>query len=382
MEQEYKMNNKITVNYIGMVEVGQEFKNYKALCEHLGEETKTSNSKKAQEKNWERYFSWKKVSRYGLQITEIHEVVKDKVDNRKGGNNTVNYIDKLERSILRMLSRRDDNESVFLSKSKLLKSLNVVNDNYTDYKYKPAKLASITEISRDEISDFYQTSDSLLYRNVESALNRLRSKALLVYEVVVTVGHVETYDITNSDGDIKAVKRVMTDKYGDQTLDITASESSVNYIDYRRATKEEKDIILATEHATLQKYNYETPRDAFLAGKFSEFYDEISDYLFEEHNIYMYFNSYEITFNKDNVLEALEKLNNTDNEKDESQELLNKEIMERMTLNAKNRSESSRIKLAEKPRSRKHLMRSSFNYLSNHKKLLDTLIDLKADKIE
>lgn len=376
------MNNKITVNYIGMVEVGQAFKNYKTLCEYLGEDVKTSNSKTAQEKNWERYFSWEKISRYGLQITEIHEVVKDKFDNRKGGNNTVNYIDKIEKSILRMLSRREDGESVFLSKNKLLKELNVVNGNYVDSKYKPAKLSSITEISRDEISDFYQTSDSLLYRNVESALKRLRSKALLVFESVVTVGHVETYAVTNNDGDVKAVKKVITDKYGDQTFDITASESAVDYIDYRRATKEEKEIILATEHATLQKYKYDTPRDAFLAGKFSEFYDEISEYLFEEYNIYMYFNSYEITFNKDNVLDALEKLNSADNESVESQELLNKEIIERMTLNAKNRSESSKMKLAEKPRNRRHLMRSSFNYLSNHKKLIDTLVDLKADRIE
>jgi hypothetical protein len=37
-----------------------EVKNYKKMCELLNEEVKTSNSKKAQLKRWERYISWSK----------------------------------------------------------------------------------------------------------------------------------------------------------------------------------------------------------------------------------------------------------------------------------------------------------------------------------
>ena len=41
--------------------VGMEIKNYKALCELLSEPIKGGDSKKAQMKQWEQYFTWHKV---------------------------------------------------------------------------------------------------------------------------------------------------------------------------------------------------------------------------------------------------------------------------------------------------------------------------------
>lgn len=40
---------------------GLEVKNYRALCELVGEEPKTGNGKKAQLKEWERFFAMEKV---------------------------------------------------------------------------------------------------------------------------------------------------------------------------------------------------------------------------------------------------------------------------------------------------------------------------------
>ena len=42
---------------------GLEVKNYRALCELVGEEPKTGNGKKAQLKEWERFFAVEKVKR-------------------------------------------------------------------------------------------------------------------------------------------------------------------------------------------------------------------------------------------------------------------------------------------------------------------------------
>lgn len=53
---------------------GLEVKNYRALCELVGEEPKTGNGKKAQLKEWERFFAVEKVK--GSQkmiVTEIYE---------------------------------------------------------------------------------------------------------------------------------------------------------------------------------------------------------------------------------------------------------------------------------------------------------------------
>ena len=64
----------------------QIFKNYKELCAFLGEEPKTANSKKAQLKEWERYFSFIKEGQK-IIITEIFDVPKEKVTKYTSNNN-------------------------------------------------------------------------------------------------------------------------------------------------------------------------------------------------------------------------------------------------------------------------------------------------------
>ena len=49
------MNEKVKELY-----VGQTFKNYKILCEYLGESVRTGKSKQLQLKYWKRFFSYKK----------------------------------------------------------------------------------------------------------------------------------------------------------------------------------------------------------------------------------------------------------------------------------------------------------------------------------
>lgn len=62
------------------------FKNYKELCAYLGEEPKKANSKVAQIKEWERYFSFRKEGQK-IIITEVFDTPQEKIDNRGGNNN-------------------------------------------------------------------------------------------------------------------------------------------------------------------------------------------------------------------------------------------------------------------------------------------------------
>ena len=68
------------------LKINDTFKNYKELCAYLGEEPKKANSKVAQLKEWERYFSFRKEGQK-IIITEVFDTPKDKVDNRGGNNN-------------------------------------------------------------------------------------------------------------------------------------------------------------------------------------------------------------------------------------------------------------------------------------------------------
>ena len=66
-----------------MVKEGQEFKNYKELCEYLGEKEKGGEGKKAQIKRWQRSFKWHKE---GHKIV-IDEVLSETIADPWKGNN-------------------------------------------------------------------------------------------------------------------------------------------------------------------------------------------------------------------------------------------------------------------------------------------------------
>lgn len=65
--------------------VGQVVKNYRVLCEILGQEPKTSNSKKAQFKEWECYFRYHKEGQK-IIIDEIYNSPLNKKDGRTESN--------------------------------------------------------------------------------------------------------------------------------------------------------------------------------------------------------------------------------------------------------------------------------------------------------
>ena len=75
------MNEKIKELY-----VGQEFANYRRLCEFLGVEIKCGQSKKSQLKDWARYFCFDRDGNK-IIIKKIYNTPKKKID-KGGGNHT------------------------------------------------------------------------------------------------------------------------------------------------------------------------------------------------------------------------------------------------------------------------------------------------------
>lgn len=64
------------------LEVGKIYKNYPDLCNALNESVKTNNSKKAQQKEWARFFEWERIG-HGYKITKIYDRPKPKEQGRK-----------------------------------------------------------------------------------------------------------------------------------------------------------------------------------------------------------------------------------------------------------------------------------------------------------
>ena len=84
--------------------INQTFKNYKFLCEFLGQPVKVGKGKQLQWKEWERYFSYRKEGQK-IIITDVFETPKEKIDHR-GGNNTKNIQPIMDY----ILSTFDENE--------------------------------------------------------------------------------------------------------------------------------------------------------------------------------------------------------------------------------------------------------------------------------
>lgn len=76
--------------------VGQGFKNYKALCNALGQQPKRGNSRDAQVKEFKRYFDWETPKGQQCVITVIYDTPREKVDGRKSNGQHPNSQKALE----------------------------------------------------------------------------------------------------------------------------------------------------------------------------------------------------------------------------------------------------------------------------------------------
>ena len=122
--------NKEKVIDVSNLYVGQVFKNYKELCSALGEKVMAGNSKKAQLKDWERYFLYTKDG-HKFIINKIYDTPKEKDDRRILGNNAAYYIDYIEILLLNLFAEYagQGQRTLLLSKSKLLYLLKMINTN-------------------------------------------------------------------------------------------------------------------------------------------------------------------------------------------------------------------------------------------------------------
>lgn len=161
--------------------INQTFKNYKFLCEFLGQPVKVGKGKQLQWKEWERYFSYRKEGQK-IIITDVFETPKEKIDHR-GGNNTKN-IQPMMDYIMSTLTNEHLNEYMTISNWSA-KVLELVNTNVTDIIYD-----SEEEIERfcvdNEIEDveffklYLRTVKFVIKKFITSTFNTLAKRGYIV----------------------------------------------------------------------------------------------------------------------------------------------------------------------------------------------------------
>ena len=346
---------------------GQVIKNYKELCGLLEEKVANGGrNKNLQLKEFERYFSYHKEGNKFI-IDEIYKEPKQKVENR-GTNGK--YSDDIQVLILNLLAQSKD-KCVLLSTGQLFKKLNMTNANYTVGRRNIPKLSEITEVSQDECYEFYNYTQSSLKQKVETALNRLRCRSLVIWSKCYTV--VKRDGERNTLGEIKITKSDSSD---------SENPKKTGYFKYkevhREATVVEASLILEIERKVMERHHWDNMADIFLTGNWKTFKSEVNYELQEQANIEYYYETYKIIFNVKDVTEYLLK----NNELEVVETNLNENIKDMITTKADTSHKNATSKEYNgEQMSAKDWMRSDKDYIVGMEVLTDTVIDRNARDI-
>jgi hypothetical protein len=310
-------------------------KNYKALCELLGEPIKNGKSKKLQLEDWNRYFEYNK-SGNSFIITKIFEAPKDKQDGR--GKKSI-YSNAIQLLITDLLARKQG--YITISKHKLMFSIGMININYGECGKQVKKLSKYINMDEKMIYDFYNINNTNLTGILETALDNLQDKSIIMYNRIIKV--CENGKFTP-----------------------------------RIATKSEVSQIMECEKETLEELGFTEKSKVRVSNKWTEYKKEVQNKLSKCTEIQYYFYAYEIIINQKYIEQERNKLAELLLEqvvRDETLENLNSTIIEQFTHN-------SELRNAKGFTSGKwSKVRSSKDYINNMKELASLLICKDASNI-
>ena len=202
---------------ISKINKGQVFKNYKELCSFLEEPLKTNHSKKAQLKEWARYFEFHKEGQK-IIIDKKYQSPQNKIDGRssssadngrKNTNDVQSYIDKaLINDILRQerkINKGKQTTPIFIYSSEFLLSNSLLHFSYMSEDSEVRGINSKDENYQKFIQETTHTTQiknpiykwaelvnvvessyiSRISQAIERGLNKLRNQELIEYEDVL-----------------------------------------------------------------------------------------------------------------------------------------------------------------------------------------------------
>lgn len=312
------------------------------MCQQLDLDVKKStNSKKAQFKELARYCKYSKIGQR-IIIEEVFETVHDKVDLR--GKSI--YRDIVQLLITDLLAQRKGHISI--SKSKLMYVLGMVNLNYNECKQNIPKLATFTEINKNVIYDFYNTSSSSFSGIIDSSLDDLMDRRVIMYNKVIKVA-----ELIDKGDELYSYSNRIADKY-------------------------ESEMIMKIEKETLDELGYIQISQVRMSKNWNKFKKITQNKAKRELGIEYYYTAYDIIVNDDYIEKERNKLASLLLEKvkrEQSKEELNNLIYNNVIKNAEKRKNKGFTN------GKKAKMRTNQYYIDYIKQLADLLINIKQPYI-
>jgi hypothetical protein len=323
---------------IEKLKAGQTFKNYKELCELLEMEVKKGNSKKAHLSELSCYCNYSSVG-HQIIIDEVFKEKREKVENRgkSEGSRRKIYGNAIQLLIADLLAQCEGHVSI--SRSRLMLRIGMTNSNYSECGESVKKLSKYTKVDEKVIYDFYNTSNSNFKNTVESALNSLMDKRVIMYSTVTKVCEKGEYST-------------------------------------RTADQDEIDIIMDFEKDTLEKLGYKQMSTVRVSKDWKKFRSEVQKLLHEFSNIEYYYTAYDINVNEKYIEQErneLAELLLEEVKRKEHKDELNSTVYENLITNAKKRRDKELDFWGESKR-KMGSTRKSETYIEDIKRLANLLI--------
>lgn len=240
-------------------------KNYKIMCQLIGEEECTGNSKKAQINRWKRYFEFHKEGQKFI-IDEIYEepFLTDDARKRREGL----YVKYIELLLLEFLSKQADYR-VTLGNKEMYRILGMTNDRY-DIRNRMGStkaneilrqtimnnedkfaFTNSPKVSNFDINNFYFRAEQKLNRILYSALRSMKDRFLIDYKKVNIIAEY--------------------------------NEDDSQHLDYRESNAYEDKIILEAKNKIIKEMGYDNLTEIMLRYKCDDFYEKFNEYIKEEY---------------------------------------------------------------------------------------------------
>lgn len=263
MNKEICIYDKLYSNVQNNLELGQEVKNYRELCNILDQKVLGGKQKQLQLLEFQRYFEFQKVG-HRFVITDIFAQPIEKEDKRRNGNNSI-YVKYIEVILLHFLSKQKDYTCI-LKKNQIWLLLGMVSKKYDNIPLEDLEKLDYC-INSFMVNHFYQRCNQRLERILFTALNNLKNRKLLTYQEQIIIVPVKGAGFIASDNDIRRLD--------------------------------------AVAHSVLESMGLISMIQVYCKFKSREFYDEVNDRLRELYGWRYSFKQYKLIYTPENIIKAI-----------------------------------------------------------------------------
>lgn len=321
-------------------------------------EISAGNKKKAQLKELERYCNYEKQGNKYI-IKEIYNNPLMKNDERSLGHNS-KYADDIQDLLLCVLNRLNTDE-VCWSCNTLLNNLSMINEEYIMGRRDMEKLSEKMEIEKEYVYDFYNNTHKSLKSKLETALNILSKKALVVYEKVLMI--------------VKQEIQIQENEFGKPL--VIDGQVQYNIREYtKETTKEERKIILKIKKQCFELLECKDEQEIISKGKWKE-YSKILDEKLWKNSIKFCYYAYRITYNEDDIKEYVVGEIGESYTRNKLNSAIIECLVKGATTRHNNASKIFGIPQGSKTKVQEHKLKVKDDYISNNEKLVHKLITKK-----